>query len=293
MSHQAHLEVDDQTLRDEFNRRAFRFTHDLTDHPQLKLGALYDLASRLPKEEVLHWSGAIGIDADIDRASRTHPTGLSLRETFDRMDRAGAYVLIRNAQFDPSFKRLVDEILDEVEGRIQTIEPGMCQRIAYIFIASPRSVTPYHMDRDINFHFNLRGTKWISIWDPLDRVVLPETGLESLFTNWDAVRPQYQQQFEARARVFELHPGDGVHHPFTAPHAIRYGDEVAASFTVTFNTRATNRRASAHIVNHSLRKVGLAPTPVGQSVARDEIKSAALGAYRKARDVARSRRRFA
>jgi hypothetical protein len=280
-----YLEVDEGILRDNFNRRPFTFKHDLASHPQLQLGALYDLASRLPKAEVLHWSGSIAVDANIDTASRTHATGLSLRETFDRMESAGSYVLIRNAQFDPAFTRLVDDILDDIKGLIDPIEPGMCQRIAYVFIASPRSVTPYHMDRDINFHFNVRGTKWISIWDPFDRIVLPETGLESLFTDWNAPRPAYLPEYEPRAHVFELRAGDGVHHPFTAPHAIRYGDDVAASFTVTFNTRATTRRAAAHFVNHALRKIGLSPSPVGRSAERDEVKAAALDMYRRAKAV--------
>ncbi len=285
MSGRPHLTVDGQVFRHDFNRRPFVFKHDLATHPQLQLGALYDLACRLPKGEVLHWSGSIPIDANIDTASRTHATGVPLRETFDRMEQAGSYVLIRNAQLDPEFGRLVDDIANEVKRMTDPLEPGMCQRIAYVFIASPHSVTPYHMDRDINFHFNLRGSKWISIWDPFDRVVLPESGLESLFTDWTAPCPPYAPEFQRRARVFELHAGDGVHHPFTAPHAIRYGDEVAASFTVTFNTRTTKRRAAAHFVNHALRKVGLLPSPVGQSVVRDELKAATLRLYRRAKSA--------
>jgi hypothetical protein len=285
MSDRRYVKVDEAVVREHFNRHPFTFKHDLATHPQLQLDALCKLAHRLPAAEVLHWSGKIPIDANIDTASRTHSTGLSLQETFDRLEDAGSYVLIRNAQLDPTFNRLVDEILNEIAEITDPIEPGMCQRIAYMFIASPRSVTPYHMDRDTNFHFNVRGTKWISIWDPLDRVVLPETGLESLFADWNAPRPAYSQDYEPRARVFELHTGDGVHHPFTAPHAIRYGDEVAASFTVTFNTRATNRRAAAHFVNHALRRVGLPPSPVGRSVARDELKFAALNLYRRAKSV--------
>jgi hypothetical protein len=143
------------------------------------------------------------------------------------------------------------------------------------------------MDRDINFHFNLRGKKWISIWDPFDREVLPETGLESLFTDWNAPRPPFKKEYEPRAQVFELDGGQGVHHPFTAPHAVRYGTEVAASFTVTFNTHSTNRRAAAHFVNGALRRAGLAPAPVGRSVVRDELKFGALSAYRKAKTLIR------
>ena len=289
MVHKNYIQVDPQVLRRDFNHRPFEFKHDLGGHPQLTLEALFDLATRLPPAEVLHWSGAIGVGDNIDTASKTHSTGRSLRETFDHIEDARSYVLIRNAQLDPAFKRLADDILNEIEETTEGIEPGMCERIAYIFIASPRSVTPYHMDRDINFHFNLRGKKWISIRDPLDRIVLPEKGLESLFTDWKAPRPPYSETYEPRARVFELTAGGGVHHPFTAPHAVRYGDEVSASFTVTFNTRATRRRAAAHFVNGSLRRLGVAPTPVGRSPVQDELKFRALNLYRRAKSVVRPR----
>lgn len=288
MSKATHVQVDERALRENFNRRPFAFRHDLAADPRLQIGALFELADKLPRGEVLHWSGKIAVDGDIDNASKTHATQLSLRQTFDHIETAGSYILIRNAQLEPVFGRLVNDILDEIMVMTEPIDPGMCQRIAYVFIASPGSTTPYHMDRDVNFHFNLRGTKWISIWDPLDRDVLPETGLESLFTNYQAPRPAYKREYEPRAREFKLEAGDGVHHPFTAPHTVRYGDDVAISFTVTFNTRSTNRRAAAHFLNHALRRIGASPSPVGKSLIRDELKFAALSTYRRGKSILRA-----
>ena len=285
-----YIHVDQAVLDQNFNRTPFTFRHELNTHPDLQLSALFELATRLPPAEVLHWSGNISVADNIDTASKTHSTGRSLRDTMDNIQAANSYILIRNAHVDPKFGRLVHEILDELEGKTNAIEAGMCQRIAYIFIASPNSITPYHMDRDINFHFNLLGKKWISIWDPFDRVVLPEAGLESLFTDWNAPRPPYSASYEPRARVFELQAGEGVHHPFTAPHAVKYGDQVSASFTVTWNTRATRRRASAHFINHFLRRIGVSPTPVGRSLVQDELKFAGLSMYRKAKSVVRPQR---
>jgi hypothetical protein len=287
MALEKHVHVDPQVVQRDFNRKPFAFKHDLCGHPQLRLEALFDLATRLPPSEVLHWSGKIAVGDNIDTASKTHATGRTLRETIDHIQDANSYILVRNAQLDPAFKRLFDEIADSIGETTELLEPGMCERIAYMFIASPGSVTPYHNDRDINFHFNLLGKKKISIWDPLDRVVLPESGLETLFTDWKAPRPPYSPEYEARAQVFELEAGEGVHHPFTAPHAVRYGDEVSASVTVTFNTRATKRRAAAHFVNRKIRTLGVAPTPVGQSPFQDELKFQALSLYRRARSVVR------
>src|ERR1700677_924595 len=119
-----YIQVDPEVLRADFDRLPFQFKHDLSAHPLLQLEALFDLATRLPPAEVLHWSGAIGIGDNIDTASKTHSTGRSLRETFDHIEDARSYVLIRNAQLDPTFKRLADDILNEIEEASADIEPG-------------------------------------------------------------------------------------------------------------------------------------------------------------------------
>ena len=78
MSSEPYLKLDERVLREEFNRRPFAFKHNLTDHPQLQLSALYELASRLPKGEVLHWSG-------FDPCRRKHRYGVE-----DALDRCVA-----------------------------------------------------------------------------------------------------------------------------------------------------------------------------------------------------------
>ena len=68
-------------------------------------------------------------------------------------------------------------------------------------------------------------------------------------------------------------PGDGVHVPVTAPHWVKNGPEVSVSFSITFQTRASERRGIVYRVNHALRQRGLKPPPVGQVglARRDEV----------------------
>jgi len=58
----------------------------------------------------------------------------------------------------------------------------MCEREAAIFVTSPGSVTPYHMDKEINFLLQIRGTKTISVFSASDREVLSES-------NWKGTLP--------------------------------------------------------------------------------------------------------
>src|SRR5207237_3493634 len=117
----------------------------------------------------------------------------------------------RDAQAEPRYQRLLFEILDEVRPLSEPIDPGMRERIAYIFIASPGCVTPYHMDRDVNFLCQIEGRKEYWIWDHADREVLPETGLEILFARQQLRRPGFQPEYENRAHRFDLTAGTGVY----------------------------------------------------------------------------------
>jgi hypothetical protein len=186
---------------------------------------------------------------------------------------------------DPEYRRLVDALLDEIKALSEPVDPGMCDRSAYIFVASPGSITPYHMDRDINYLLQFRGKKKISIWDPRDRTVLPDQGLETLFAKPDMPRPTYEDSFQSRAYEFELEPGKAVHHPFTAPHWVKNGDAVSISMSVTFRTASSHRRMRIHKTNYYLRKLGLEPAALGASPLRDAIKSGVYRAYTRAKGI--------
>jgi hypothetical protein len=49
-------------------------------------------------------------------------------------------------------------------------------------------------------------------------------------------------------------------------------NEVTISFALTLQTAATHRRGAIYAVNHYLRRLGLNPTPFGQSAMRDFTK---------------------
>jgi hypothetical protein len=281
----SHIQVDNKAFASRYNREPFMFRHGLADHPLLQLSRIFELAMRHPRDEILHWDGSIPVSANIDIASNTYALSVSLEDAIRNVETTGSYVLIRNAQQDPALGRLVDEVLDEVKQRTDSLDPGMCDRIAYIFVASPHSVTPYHMDRDINFLFQIQGNKRIHVCDPLDRSVLTETGLESLFADWNAPRPAYRPEFKEKARTFDLAPGLGVHQPFTAPHWVQNENNVSVSISMTFRSRSTERKAAVHVLNHRLRRLGMSPRSYGQSRAIDSLKYTALSGYRKLKSL--------
>lgn len=85
----------------------------------------------------------------------------------------------------------------------------------------------------------------------------------------------FRDEYQPRAHVFPLGPGEGVHVPVTSPHWVQNGAEVSISFSITFQTQSSIRSNHAHRMNAALRRWGLTPSAVGGSAWRDTVKQLA------------------
>lgn len=271
------LQFDPATFPALYDREPFGFRHRLSGHPLLQLDALRALALRMPARQVLHRRGIVATDSDFDHAADLHPNGLGLSQTLDALVASGSFVTINNPELDPAYRPLLDELLNEIRCQTELVDPGMAWFASYFFISAPGAVTPFHMDRELNFLVQLRGEKLVKLWSP---AVLTELEKERLFGRWDLPRPALRPEVAASGREFLLRPGDGVHHPFIAPHLVVTGAELSISLAVTFRTARSNQRSAAWQVNHRLRELGLRPAPVGDSPLRDRMKAGALFAAR-------------
>lgn len=148
---------------------------------------------------------------------------------------------------------------------------------------------PYHMDPEHNFLLQIRGSKEMSIFNPDDRTVAPETEAERSLqirhsSGYHRNMP-FKPEFQKRGTVLSLSPGDGLHVPCGAPHWVKNGPQVSVSFSVTFRSSASNRQAIIYFINRKMRELGFEPTPPLQSEWRDSIK---YGAYDAARCTTRT-----
>jgi hypothetical protein len=193
-------------------------------------------------------------------------------------------MVLKFVEDDPEYRQLLDRCLDEIRPLSETVAPGMQKRQGFIFISSASSVTPYHMDPEYNFLLQVRGKKRVTIWNPADRAVLSERELEDYYSERN-FQITFKEEYRRRASSFELTPGAGLHFPVTAPHYVENGDEVSISFSITFQTPASERRRLLYGANARLRELGLNPSPVGESGLCDSTKHAAFRAYRLAKRV--------
>jgi len=255
--------------------------HQLMGHPLLQLDELVALGRRLAAKDSVRWhNDQAAPDTSFNFAPETHQARWSAVQSLERIEEARAWCSLLNVQQDPPYRALVDEILDQVKPRIDEADPGMCFRAGWIFITSPGAITPYHIDHENNFILQVRGTKTVHVWEPLDREVLSEEALELFHAASQRDRVTWREAFEVRARRFEFEPGMGGYMPATSPHWVKNGPGVSVTVSATYYTDATTRRKLLHRANHALRQRGWSPAPVGEHPLRDAAK---LRAFRLAR----------
>jgi hypothetical protein len=263
-------------------------THALSDHPLLQIDALVELGKRQAARKLVrsHNADATAGTSFAD-APNLHPNAKSAEQTLADIAHARAWMSLLNVQADPIYRKLIDEVLDDVRPIVDLRDPGMCYRAGWIFVSSPNAVTPFHIDHEHNFILQIRGKKRLYVWDHRDRVAVPEYGQELFHDTHSRDGVVWSEALRPRAQVFDLEPGLGGYMPSTTPHMVENGDEPSITISFTYYTDATRRRELLYRGNARLRRMGLVPHPVGESSSRDAVKAAVLGGYASVRGLVR------
>ncbi len=251
-----------------FDRRPFLIGHHLCHHPLFQLDRLLQLAKDLPESHIEYNAGTLPVNQD---QAKTPRNGLSPEETIQRIRECKSWMVMKWVENDPEYGALLEQCLAEVRPHSEPIVPGMRQPQAFIFVTSPGSVTPYHMDPEHNFLLQVRGSKTVRLFDGRDPTILTHEELEEFY----ALRKRnmtLKEENRERCWTYNLQSGQGLHFPVTFPHWVQNGDEVSISFSITFRTPDLDRRRATYQFNHGLRNWGMSPQPYGQSSSTDETK---------------------
>lgn len=287
----SHLDADSKSFALHFDREPFAFRHRLAEHPLFAIPRLFELVqslARLP-DEVYFDAGEVGVSQRWDRIPLPQ---MSVEDALRRIETSGAWIIIRHAERDEAYGRLLDECMAEAEHLAnRPFRREMLKQHAIIFITSPGRVTPYHIDRECNFILQIHGNKTLNVFDRTDREVLTEEELER-FWAVDNNAAVYKPLLQDRAYVYPLRPGDAVHVPVNCPHWVKNGDNVSVTLSVNFWYRDKSR-SDVYRANYFLRRLGLRPSPPGD-VLRDRLKRGflpAIDGVRRAQQALRSARR--
>jgi hypothetical protein len=275
------LELEPEAMREHYNRLPFAMRHRLAEHPLMQWSELMALCRRMPPREVRYRFGDIAPDADFDMSySQRYREGLTLDDALDNLEARRAYVCVYNPESDPVYRPFLEQLLAEFAVATQPLDPHITWFSTYVFITAQGAITPYHMDREMNFLMQVRGSKTAYLWDQADPVIMSAAQKDQMLA-YVGRKPQWLPEFEPKAMRFELTPGVGVHHPFIAPHRVHTGPELSVSLAFTFRTRWSDRQTLAHQLNWKLRQRGLRPGEIGRHAVVDAAKAGVLGLARK------------
>lgn len=257
-------------FQEKFNRSSFQFTHNLADHPLFDLDRLVQLANFLSTTE-----GNVRCQvSNVSKASKwsSIPLKSQVLEAIRTIEESGSWVLLYSVHRDPQYAALLERIITELEKETgQQLRQEITWLDAYIFIASPQSVTPYHIDHESTFLFQIHGERDANLFNGDDRSILTEQEIEQYYMgNLEAAT--YHEHNQEKASVYKLIPGSGVHHPIRAPHWFKNGSSYSVAMGIHFCSKTYDKQAKIYQANHYLRKFGLKSTPPGKSNTKDWIK---------------------
>lgn len=264
---------------DKLDREPYKFAHKLMDHPALRLDNLARVLPTLPKEQVMYSKRLLQNGDDFESTFRQRPQDQTIEETIEGIRTSDSYIMVSSPQVDASFAPLHKELIADVESLMRSRGLGkeaLTPKL-YLFIASPNSVTPFHIDRYSTFLMQFRGSKTVTVSKPWDERVVSSQDCEN-YVSYASTKLPWSAEKDAHATAFEFHPGDALHIPFVAGHHVRNGaDDVSISMSIIFNTEQSMawRRALAfnHLARPMLGRVGIRPQPVGQIAWRDATKA--------------------
>jgi hypothetical protein len=273
------IEPDDQSAWTNLNRSPFIFRHCLQGHPLFELSRLAKLAENaVERGDPLKF----GVNSSEDLSGM--PLKQRLAETILRIEEGRSWLKISSLQeLHPDYSVLLKSIISDMENasglplRDKIKWPGLT-----VFIASPNMITPYHFDHETNFLFQIRGEKDVKLFDQNDRFVLSEEEIEDFYRG-NAMAGKYRDELDNRGIVHHLTPNTAVHHPPLSPHLVHNGNSVSISLSVFYSLPDADFRASIYQTNYLLRRVGLHPSPPGQSSFKDTLKSMTIRALSKSK----------
>jgi hypothetical protein len=211
-------------------------------------------------------------------------------QAIEEIETSDSWMVLKRIEKDPEYRELVESCLEQLGRAVPELARHRLRSAeGFIFVTSPRGITPYHIDPQWSFLAQLHGRKTYRIYDVLDPAVIGAPEIEEYYCG-ETMAARYSQEKDAKAAVFELDPGMCVNQPLHAPHSAQVGGAYSVSFTVAVISDAWAWQAPVHRANQWLRRHGVIPSPVGEHPLGDAVKGFV---YRVSARLARDARRLA
>jgi mannose-6-phosphate isomerase-like protein (cupin superfamily) len=243
------------------DRRAVTLHHDLAGRPEFDLQAISRVAATLDPADIEQHAADIPILHHSGQVRR-------LRQSFDEIVASEAaanwWVMLAGGldRVEP-FEALATEVATPWLQTVTRAEGGLNGRFVTVFVSSPDSVVPHHIDYQHNVLAQISGTKEVTIGRVSEEVI--EGCVTSGVRNLRAV-PEVTE-------TFVLHPGDGLYIPPCTPHSVVGLDGISVSLSSMWMTPWTDTEYMARYWNAWLRRRGFRPAAPSGGRLLDRAKS--------------------
>lgn len=271
---------DDRIDLTRLDREGFKLTHRPMGHPNLDLANLARVIPSLPTNQVRYSNNLLSVADNFESTFAQRPRDVSINETFERLREGNAYIMVSHLEAAESFRDIYADLRHDVQEMLKArgLKPRLFDSMLYLFIASPNSVTPFHIDRYSTLLLQFRGRKQVSVFPQYDERIVSAKHCEDYVT-YENTKLPWQDDLNHLGTCFDFAPGEALHIPFVAGHHVKNGaDDISISMSIIFNTEESMRWRRAMAFNHLMRpwlgKMRVTPTPVGTSARRDQLKAA-------------------
>ena len=254
-----------------FPEQPAEFAHHLDEDDRLTVPAVADLADRLPRKSVIYDTAAQPLlvpQGGPPRGALSKPG-----DVIRNLENANAWLTLLNIEADPAYADLMNTMLDDLEAALPGRPGNMRNRVAFIFVSSPNSVTPAHFDIEHSLLMQVSGSKKVSF----GRFETDAARRHEVERYWDGSHGRIES-LPPELASYSLTPGRGVYIPPIAPHWVHNGPAISLSVTLTYFTAATERENMIEAFNARLRRLHMTPRHPGRSAPVDLAKVAVMRA---------------
>lgn len=235
-----------------FGLRTVVAKHRLHERDLFSEAALLDLLENYPR----HWLQAFTMGSDplswkdwqvVDTA------GVSAGEIFAAIARGRLWFkMLQFHLVDRRYGDVVEQLYDELSEQCADFRP--VRKYATLIIASPTALVYYHADAQPNLLWHIRGHKRVWVCPAGDRELIDQDFMEDIFASFADEEVPYRPEFDRKATVLDLGPGDVISWPQNAPHRVTNLSGINISLSTLHETEESDRRKLVYCANRLFRR---------------------------------------
>jgi hypothetical protein len=208
--------------------------------------------------------------------------GISAKDILTAVARGKLWLNIHRVHL---FHKEYRDLLEEIYAELSTLCPALrtVNRNATLIISSPRALVYYHVDAQPNLLWHIRGKKRLWLYPANDRTLIDQELMEDIFASFADEEIPYRTEFDQKATVFEIGPGDVLSWPQNSPHRVTNLEGLNVSLSTVHETAESDRRKLVYCANRLFRRSYQLPLrSVRESGIGAYLKRAGFRAFRRA-----------